>query len=217
MPSLGDLLSRHASVLWIDAASSSVQAGILAADEPARWAQVEGDAGTGVFKATAKLGVNIVQVEAFVFCEGPGSILGIRTSAMAIRAWTAVRPRPVYAYRSLELVALNLRRAHVSVIADARRETWHCLATDADGAPTPLRRIPTASLSGNLVTPAGFRCWSAFPAGAIETVPYDLPALVPALGHANLLRPTEDPDAFLHEEPTYVTWTPQVHQSPAAE
>ena len=43
MPSLGDLLSRHASVLWIDAASSSVQAGILAADEPARWAQVEGD------------------------------------------------------------------------------------------------------------------------------------------------------------------------------
>jgi tRNA threonylcarbamoyladenosine biosynthesis protein TsaB len=217
MPSLGDLLSRHASVLWIDAASASVQAGILAANEPARWTQVEGDAGTGVFTAVAQLGVNLGRVEAFVFCEGPGSILGIRTSAMAIRAWNAVRTRPVYAYRSLELVARSLHRAHVSVIADARRETWHCLTTDADGAPTPLRRIPTASLNGNLATPAGFRCWSALPAGAIETVPYDLASLVPALGRADLLRPTEDPDAFLHEEPTYVTWTPQVHQSPTAE
>lgn len=217
MPSLGDLLSRHASVLWIDAASSSVQAGILAANQPARWTRVEGDAGTGVFKAVASLGVNLDQVEAFAFCEGPGSILGIRTCAMAIRAWTAVRARPVYAYRSLELVARSLKRAHVSVIADARRETWHSLTTDADGAPTPLRRIPTASLSGNLVTPAGFRCWSALPAGVIETVPYDLAALVPALSDADLLRPTEDPDAFLHEEPTYVTWTPQVHRSPAAE
>ena len=217
MPSLGDLLSRHASVLWIDAASASVQAGVLAASQPARWTHVEGDAGTGVFTAMAKLGVNVGQVEAFVFCEGPGSILGIRTCAMAIRAWNAVSTRPVYAYRSLELVARSLHRAHVSVIADARRETWHCLTTDAEGAPTPLRRIPTASLCGNVVTPAGFRCWSALPAGAIETVPYDLASLVPGLGNADLLRPTEDPDAFLHEEPTYVTWTPQVHQSPAAE
>ncbi|HEY0966824.1 MAG TPA: peptidase M22 [Opitutaceae bacterium] len=215
MPSLGDLLSRHAPVLWIDAASSTIQVGILSPDAPARWARIEGDAGTGLFQAVTQLGFDVGSAGAFVFCEGPGSILGIRTCAMAIRAWTALAARPVYAYRSLELVARSLGRPEVSVIADARRDTWHCLKIDAQGALSALQRVPTAELTGTLVTPAGFRAWSALPAREIATVPYDLAQLIPALGTADLFRLTEEPDAFLHEEPSYVTWTPQVHQSPA--
>ncbi len=215
MPSLGDLLSRHAPVFWIDAASSTIQVGILAPDAPARWARVEGDAGTSLFRAVTQLGFDVGSAGAFVFCEGPGSILGIRTCAMAIRAWTALAARPVYAYRSLELVARSLGRSEVSVIADARRDTWHCLKIDAQGAPSALHRVPTAELTGTLVTPAGFRAWSALPAREVATVPYDLAELIPTLGSADLFRLTEEPDAFLHEEPSYATWTPQVHQSPA--
>jgi hypothetical protein len=32
-----------------------------------------------------------------------------------------------------------------------------------------------------------------------------------------LFRQTEEPDAFLHEEPSYAMWTPQVHQAPETE
>ncbi len=216
MPSLGDLLSRHSPVLWIDAASTTIQVGILASGQPARWVRVEGDAGTGVFRAVTQLGVDVSRAAAFVYCEGPGSILGIRTCAMAIRAWVALNPRPIYAYRSLELVAHSLRRPGLSIIADARRDTWHCLTSGPEGSLTALRRVPTADLTGDLATPAGFKAWSALPAGTVEAVAYDLEALAGALGDADLFRPSEEPDAFLHEEPSYVTWTPQVHQSPAA-
>ena len=215
MPSLGALLNRHSPVLWIDAASSSVQVGVLAAGKPARWEKMDGDAGTGLFRGITALGFDVGQAAAFLFCEGPGSLLGIRTCAMAIRTWTTLAARPVYAYRSLEVVAHAQRLPEVSVIADARRDTWHCLTTDARGALTPLRRVPTAELAGTLITPAGFRAWSALPPTPVATVPYDLAALVPALDAAELFRPTGEPDAFLHEEPSYVTWTPRVHQSPS--
>lgn len=215
MPSLGDLLSRHAPVLWIDAASSTIQVGVLVPDASARWARVEGDAGTGLFQAVTQLGFDVGSARAFIFCEGPGSILGIRSCAMAIRAWTTLAPRPVYAYRSLELVAHTLGRSDVSVIADARRDTWHCLTINAQGMLSALRRVPTSELTGSLVTPADFRAWSALPADAVSTVTYDLASLIPNLGSAELFHPTDEPDAFLHEEPSYVTWTPQVHQAPA--
>ena len=33
-------------------------------------------------------------------------------------------------------------------------------------------------------------------------------------GPADLLRPAPLPEAFLHEDPAYVTWTPQIHRAP---
>ena len=54
--------------------------------------------GSGVFECLDELGADIGSVRAFAFCEGPGSILGIRTSAMALRAWNVLRPRPMFGY-----------------------------------------------------------------------------------------------------------------------
>ena len=96
----------------------------------------------------------------------------------------------------------------VPVIADARRDSWHVF-TRAGG----LRREPSAGLSGAFVTPAGFRHWSPLPADT-TVVPYDLPALLHSVWKTPLLSPCPDPDAFLHEDPTYVTWTPRIHQAP---
>lgn len=174
-----------------------------------------GEAGTRLFQATAELGFDVRQAGAFIFCEGPGSVLGIRTSAMAIRTWNALAPRPTFAFRSLEVVACSLGRPGIRVIADARRDTWHCLATAADGGLTSLQRIPTAELTGPLVTPEGFRHWSALPPHPLETVSYDLSAVLPRIAAAELFRLTDDPDAFLHEEPRYLAWTPRIHQAPA--
>jgi tRNA threonylcarbamoyladenosine biosynthesis protein TsaB len=210
MPSLNTILREHSPLLLIDAASARIQVGVLDAGAPARWAFRTDEAGVGVFECIEELGVEIDRVSAFAFCEGPGSILGIRTSAMALRAWDVLRPRPMFSYVGLAVVARGLGRPQVGVIADARRGLWHRLA---DGG--RLERVAASELSGELVTPEGFRHWDPLPPGT-GTASYDLAALfaLAPVANADLFRPAGEPDAFLHQEPSYAKWTPQIHRAP---
>jgi tRNA threonylcarbamoyladenosine biosynthesis protein TsaB len=86
----------------------------------------------------------------------------------------------------------------------------------SDGSVGRLRRLPTAELAGRLVMPDGFRHWSALPASSVEHVPYDVPGMLAATAGHDLFHPAPEPDAYLHEEPSYATWTPQAHQAPPA-
>lgn len=209
MPSLRQLLASHSPILLLDAAASDVQVGLLRRDTPARWESSPEEAGTGVFRCVEALGISVNDIEAFVFCDGPGSILGIRTVAMALRSWNVLKPRPTFAYSSLAIVAHALNRPDLTVIADARRESWHHYRIGE-----PLKRVGAAALSGQLAMPANFRHWSALPPN-LSTVPYRLADLLPKVADAELFYPAENPDAFLHEEPNYATWTPQIHRAPA--
>jgi tRNA threonylcarbamoyladenosine biosynthesis protein TsaB len=211
MPSFRQVSTQFPALL-IDAASSNVQVGILESNHTprSRWYATEGEAGVAVFEGVKNLGVDLEQVSTFIFCDGPGSVLGIRTVAMALRTWLVLRPRPVFAYCSLAVVAHALGRNDVSVIADARRESWHHYQIGRG-----LRRVPAAELTGDLVMPRHFRHWSALPPG-VQEVPYSLAELLPKIWDADVLCATDAPDAFLHEEPSYVKWTPQVHRAPAA-
>jgi len=208
MPSLRQLLVAHAPLLAIDAASSRIQVGWLPAGRDARWATSDEEAGAGIFRAIESLGADPAAAAAFVFCEGPGSVLGIRTAAMAIRAWCALAPRPVFAYGSLAVVAQAHGRRDATVIADARRDLWHCLVLGGN-----LRRVPVAELMGDLLMPEDFRHWSPLPTGT-KRVPYELAELFRQTDEAELFRVTDAPDAFLHEEPTYATWAPRIHRAP---
>ncbi|MEO6874806.1 MAG: peptidase M22 [Opitutaceae bacterium] len=208
MPSLRQLLAAHGSLLLIDAASARVQVGLLKRDQPARWAGSNEESGVGVFRSLEQLAVEPSAAGAFVFCEGPGSVLGIRTVAMALRTWNVLQPHPVYAYHSLALVAQALARPGATIIADARRDSWHCVSLDS-----ALRRVPTAELAGELIMPEGFRHWSTLPPDVTPT-PYSLADLLPLVADRDLFRATDAPDAFLHEEPSYATWTPQIHRAP---
>jgi tRNA threonylcarbamoyladenosine biosynthesis protein TsaB len=210
MPSLSQILAEHSPLLLVDAASARIQVGILGAGAPPRWSSRTEEAGVGIFECLDELGDEMDAVNSFAFCEGPGSILGVRTSAMAIRVWNVLRPRPTFAYVGLAVVARALDRPGAAVIADARRGQWHRLSLG--GA---LERVPASALSGELVTPEGFRHWDPLPAQTTHTA-YDLAAMfaLSQVADADLLRPAESPDAFLHEERSYAKWTPQIHRAP---
>jgi tRNA threonylcarbamoyladenosine biosynthesis protein TsaB len=210
MPSLSQILRDHSPLLLIDAASQRIQAGLLDASAPPRWASRTEEAGVGVFECLDELGVEIGSVRSFAFCEGPGSILGIRTSAMALRVWNALRARPMFGYFGVAVVAEAVGRPGVAIIADARRGMWHRQVKG--GA---LERVPATGLSGELMTPAGFRHWDPLPAGTAET-PYDLASLLalPSVAAADLFREAPSPDAFQHQERAYARWTPQIHRAP---
>jgi tRNA A37 threonylcarbamoyladenosine modification protein TsaB len=125
MSSLSEILSSHKTLLLIDACSERVQVAIIHGKDDMHWSCAEEEAGTGIFSCVGKFGDRISTVDAFIFCEGPGSILGIRTSAAAIKVWHILNPKPVWAYRSLELLAHSVSDKRVSVISDARRDFWH--------------------------------------------------------------------------------------------
>ena len=259
MPSLDSLVATHRTVLLIDSASAQIQVGLWQRDAEVLWRQSDQEAGIAIFACVAAVlalaRIGVADLGALVFCEGPGSILGIRTAAMALRVWSAAadRPRPTYAYRSLELLANDLQSGGVSgaqqagvggpgdlpevaqtskpalpttdkcgaaprpfaVVADARRESWHWVDGPVSGPAGRLRRVPTTELlafTGEVFAPAGFRTWSQ-PARPISTIAYSLPVLWARQRGADLLHPAPEPDAFLHEDATYVTWTPQIHRA----
>jgi tRNA threonylcarbamoyladenosine biosynthesis protein TsaB len=217
MPSLREILAAHAPLLLLDAASARVQVALFDAQGAARWATASEEAGVALFRGVESLGVDLAQVRAFAFCEGPGSILGIRTAAMALRTWNALAPRPAFAFRSLEIVAHDRAQRDplesFSVIADARGGAWHCVGVRA-GAVGPLHRVDVAALAGVLYLPDNFRTWAARPPET-RTTGYDLATLLPHVDGAELFHATGAPDAFLHEDPSYQTWTPRIHRAPS--
>jgi tRNA threonylcarbamoyladenosine biosynthesis protein TsaB len=215
MPSLRQLLAEHPALLLIDTASARVQVGLWPVGEarPPCWRVSDTEASTGLFECVNSIldevGLRIADIGAFVFCEGPGSVLGIRTAAVALHAWRAIRSNAAtYSYQSLDLVARAVNRPGVNVIADARRDTWHVMQLGRS-----LRRVPAADLTGELIMPEHFRHWTALPS-AVETTSYDVATLLASLPDAGLFRVSPEPDAFMHEDPGYVTWTPRVHQAP---
>ena len=229
MLSLRQILAHHSPILLIDSASTVIQVGLWTAARDGAgadtWQTTQTEAGTGVFSATEKLlegaRLNLSAIDGFVFCAGPGSVLGIRTAAVAIRTWNAIRARPVFSFSSLELVAHFEKQKRggraFSVIADARRETWHEVQVNASGNVSALQRVRAGAFaSANArVMPATFRHWAPLP-NSTETVPYNLADMLPPLAETPLFSENSDPDAFLHETPAYLTWTPQIHRAPSA-
>jgi tRNA threonylcarbamoyladenosine biosynthesis protein TsaB len=127
---------------------------------------------------------------------------------MAIRTWRVAAARPVFAYNSLALAALFPGHSEVTLIADARRGTWHHYRAGEN-----LRRVTADQLQGALATPQGFKAWTPLPE-SVRTVPYSVSEALAAHADVPLFTPTDEPDAFLHEAPTYVGWTPQIHRAP---
>lgn len=225
MACLTQLLANHGSILVLDAASQRVQVGLLRAGKTALWHVTTDEAGRGVFAGTETVlqqaGLRIDGLGAFLFCEGPGSMLGTRTVAMVLRTWLALKPRPVYRYQSLALLAHEIRRtdetASFSVIADARRDTWHGVTSTTTGI-QPLRRIAAAELATSpdeLYQPAVFRAW-AKPPRAVKDCAYEVAALLTKHADADLCTASDAPDAFQHEAPEYKKWSAQAHSAATA-
>ena len=224
MATLSQLLAAHDCILAVDAASTTVQVGLLRADQPPLWRASPEEAGKALFALADEVlraaGLTLADVRAFVFDAGPGSMLGVRTVAMALRTWQALAPRPAYQFQSLTLLAHDLAGTGQSgaVIADARRDTWHVVEFAAPDRITPLRRVPTVELAASATSlwqPTAFRAWSQSPR-AVQDCAFELAALFAAHADADLFAATDAPDAFQHEAPEYKKWSAQVHSAATA-
>lgn len=218
-----DLTFMNAPLLVLDAASPRCFAGVWRAGEWLACREPERPALEGLFGAVeeslAEAGLALADLGGFVHCEGPGSILGARLSAMAIRTWRALpawSEVPAWAYGSLHFAAAA-RKAEgesspASFCSEFRHGRWNLLraeesavrAVDADAlavVPAPLVYVRQRAMSKGL------------PAHAVEWSP-DRRRHAPTLATPGLLRRVEEPAVFVAEEATFQKWSGARHRAP---
>ncbi len=212
--------------LLIDGSGTCFYAGVLGSD--GRWLAFETadePALESLFATVEHVlrqaAIELDAIRAFIYCEGPGSVLGLRLCAMAIETWRRLQPSPAstYAYNSLQLAAADLiHRAEITqdalLISDWKKNSWNGLRISAGALPpvAPIHADALADWTGPLYHLPARKGWQAPPQNAIEAGyhPAHLPELLNTPG---LVRPTEGVVLYQSGLNTFQKWTPDRHRA----
>jgi len=154
-------LPARATLLVLDASSTTVEAGILRDGAWAAFERSTGEALESIFRLTrdvlARANTRLADLDGIAWCRGPGSILGMRLGAMAIEGWRATAPRladSIWNAHSLHMAALDLAARHdldtLEVFSDFRKGSFirTRLAHGTLGAPELIDATALAAANG---------------------------------------------------------------------
>ncbi len=213
---LGDRTGRY---LVLDAGLPNVHAGVLCGEG---WLALESRRAPAVeslFECVEKCldgsGTRLADLAGYLYCEGPGSILGMRIASMAIRSWRRFEPgkvTPCYSYRNLEILAAALledgTKPPFALFSDARRGHWNYLEVGEQGCCQPVRRVTADELESS-----GVPLWQAEEPPASRAAPlparvlsYELAEAAPWFYRYPLLRESGEPEPWVIREPEYRKW-----------
>ncbi len=154
--------------LLIDAAWPQAASGVWYDGRWSSFVASEGPAVEALFaiieRALSDADVPLSGLAGYIFPEGPGSVLGLRTASMALRAWSAtpgLPAKPILACNSLQLAGALASAAGLgenTVFAASRRDRWNAWAPGASaweecdaGAlsalPAPHLRLPARDIT----------------------------------------------------------------------
>lgn len=215
-----------ANYLLIDASSPTAVVVAQLDAGGCRWRAFEEEQSAaleGIFSAAERVCPGF-KPSGFLFCEGPGSILGIRIAAVAIRGSNALaNPRPILAFQSLHLAAILIVRAFPQerdffVIAESRMNAWNVLEIESGKPKEPFRELKTpelTSIASKKVFVLPQRRPLPPPIACIPINPASLLRHDPAVFAENptLLHTCEFPDAINTASASgYAKWTPERHR-----
>ena len=168
--------------------------------------------------ALAEAGLTLSDIRSFALCVGPGSVLGIRIAALAVRAWTALEPRPVFVWESLASLAHSALVHGVTgpflVATESRLKRWHAMEVSAAGVLGSPFEAEAAQLNSTQ------RPILAVSAGAVSVLTACVPvahpwaALPHFFKHPGFLRMEARPDA-LNVANDFAVWSGQRHRADA--
>lgn len=213
-------------LLVTDSSSVGVLAGIMGEDGWVAYRRERGDTSRNFFSSVQHLlteaKLRLGDLQGFIFCEGPGSTLGIRINCMALRTWVWLREDqpPVYAYKSLEAMALIRSRQPgdpFAIFSDLRSGQWNAIRIDSPGHFSPVQAVTLEDLKGWPETRFHLRqrLYSPDPPPGSQLLPYDIEALGDPKALAGLIRRVERPYPFHTTTTTYKKWSPQRHKGGA--
>ena len=216
-------------ILILDASSKRVWVGVKPSANELVWEASEEDPSKSLFtlirKVLQKTGLGLSQIGSVAFCEGPGSMLGIRTATMTLRAWKAIKlpaTKHLFAFSSLAIGGRLLETMERSseeclLIIDARRDSWHAIPypTPPDAEIEIIENEKLASESRTLVTLDSFACWTKTDAKLVS-IPY-LPQTAfendLAFGH---LRSVAEATPLSIRPSDFKKWIPKIHSAQAS-
>ncbi|MEN8661609.1 MAG: hypothetical protein ACN4GF_06110 [Lentimonas sp.] len=213
------------SALVIDGSGCSVFTGVLGDD--GTWLAQSSLTGApleqlfpSVEAVLQKAGLKLSALQSFVYCEGPGSVLGLRLCAMAVETWSRLYPHSAhyFAYNTLQLCAQLLCKDHelparTLLVSDWKKGAWNAIHIN-DGqisATTVVDDATIAEWDGALYHLPQRKGWQKPPANAqsINYTPERLPEL---LNDLDWLRSTEGVELYSSGVNTFAKWTPDRHR-----
>ncbi len=165
--------------------------------------------------ALAEAKLKLGDIRSFALCVGPGSVLGIRIAALAVRSWSALEPRPIFIWESLAGIARSAltvgEQGPFLVAVESRLKRWHALEVSADGSLGAPFEAEAAQLnsSGHRVLAS-----SEAAAGVLTShvaVPHPWSALPTFFAQPGFLREEPRPDA-LNVANDFATWSGERHR-----
>jgi len=217
--------SLPSPTLVIDGSQTAVFAGVLGTG--GAWLAQSEAPGTplerlfpAVRRVLGESGHALGDLRSFAYCRGPGSVLGLRLSAMALETWrrTAGTPPALYGYNSMALTAALLARdrapGNALLVADWKKGAWHAVRFEA-GAFRPPEAIGDevlAARDGPLYHLPQRKGWQSPPPGAIR-LDYQPERLPEILAEDGILAPTSAVELDDGGGPAFQKWTPERHRA----
>ena len=165
--------------------------------------------------ALAEAKFKLGDIRSFALCVGPGSVLGIRIAALAVRSWSALEPRPIFIWESLAGIARSALTAGEKgpflVAVESRLKRWHALEVSVDGSLGVPFEAEAAQLNSS-----GCRVLASSEAAAgvltsHVAVPHPWSALPSFFAQSGFLREESRPDA-LNVANDFATWSGERHR-----
>jgi len=215
------MIDSEKPYLVIDASSPLLHSGVIKNEKWLSLKTFQGDTLESltqlVDKCLKESSLDMESIKGFIFCEGPGSLLGLRLSAMAINTWKVLSDQqcscPLRCYKSLPALGLQLQKNQngfdhvVSPFRkgfynhyDIRQETLSLIGADvAKSLDGEVAFLPQRRLKEKLN-----ESW--------QEVPYSIKDLPVILAKRGLLHKADYADAWVPEETEYVRWSQERHR-----
>lgn len=167
--------------------------------------------------------LTIQTIQGFIYCMGPGSILGIRLSIMAIKTWCAIHKNSkfcVLSFNSLAMAALATSENLVSdesefaVISEWKKDHWNGVEVNALKQISQIEvwdRKKTESYQNPLFLLPQRKQWTQNLKNIIS-VSYDLSLLNCPEVRMKVLQPMKNWEIYTPEVKDYVKWSQNRHR-----
>jgi tRNA threonylcarbamoyladenosine biosynthesis protein TsaB len=219
--STADVLSEVRLPLLVDA-SSRIQVGI---PDSKGWLSLEREESTAleslfvaIPRSLEKVDAPISAVDSILFCEGPGSTLGLRVAAMVVKTIAREnKPSPtLFTYNALDLAAILTSEPSRPILAHFRKGK-RLLRSSNSGSAIGSIEVIEEPISESLLRQAihlpSPRSWETLPKG-LDALDYDLSHIGGLSGLTRILRPVEMPEVFTPLPAAFRKWKPARDLSP---
>ena len=207
----------------IDASGQSLATGVLSTKNTWQsYNELNGTALETLFKCIEKTlkdaNTELGQINSYICCVGPGSVLGLRLAVIAIETWARIhlRKASLYTYNSLNfcatLLQLDVTQHSGSIlVSDWKKDAWHAVKL-LNNQEYRLEVIDSDTLKtwdGDILHLPRRKGWQDPPSNC-TTIQYEPKRIIECFD-SGVLHYTESIELFSSTVNNYKKWIPKRH------